>query len=95
MKGYKINEAAAEDIEQLFDYGIDNFGVTSARSYVEGMTQRFADIAKHPLQYQAVEHIREGYRRSVYGRHSIYYRLNGDHVDIMRILRSQNINDAF
>ena len=38
--------------------------------------------------------IREGYRRSVCGADSIYYRINGDTVEIMNILGQQNINET-
>ena len=94
MPTYKLNQAAAEDIEHLFEYGIDNFGVTAARSYVNGLTHHFKNIAETPLHYQVVEHIKIGYRRSVYRQHSIYYRINKLNVDIMRILRSENLSNA-
>ncbi len=55
MPDYKINDAAAEDIEQFFDYGIDHFGLEAAQDYMDGMTQRFAYLALYPLQYQAVD----------------------------------------
>lgn len=93
MATYKLNQAAATDIEHLFEYGIDNFGVNKARSYIEGLTLRFESIAENPLHYQAVEHIKTGYRRSVYRQHSIYYRINNN-IEIMRILRSENLSGA-
>jgi len=93
MPTYKLNQAAAIDIEHLFEYGIDNFGVNKARNYIEGLTLRFENIAEHPLHYQAVEHIKVGYRRSVYRQHSIYYRINNN-IEIMRILRSENLSSA-
>ena len=50
------------------------------------MFERFGELADRPLLYQAVDQIREGYRRSVYGAHAIYYRVRDDQVDIMRVL---------
>ncbi|MFS1705103.1 type II toxin-antitoxin system RelE/ParE family toxin [Alteromonas sp. AMM-1] len=58
------------------------------------MTQ-FQSIAENPLHYQAVDHIRKGYRRSVYGKHAIYYVVSNHCVDVMRILRVENLNTAF
>jgi toxin ParE1/3/4 len=95
MTTYRLSEAAANDFEQLFEYGIDNFGLSKAKEYVDGLTTHFYDIAEHPLHYQAVDHIRKNYRRSVYGKHSIYYIVPYDGVDIMRILRAENISTAF
>ena len=50
-------------------------------------------IAEQPYLYQAVDYIRAGYRRSVYGTDSIYYRINGDIVEIMAILSHQDTED--
>lgn len=55
------------------------------------MLTHFAKIADQPYLFQAVDNIRAGYRRSVYGTESIYYRINGDTVEIMAILRRQDI----
>ncbi len=41
---YRINEKAAEDIDRLFEYGIDNFGLKAAQSYIEGMERRFVEL---------------------------------------------------
>jgi toxin ParE1/3/4 len=52
---------------------------------------RFEELAENPRLWQAVGHIRPGYRRSVYGRHSIYYRIAPDTIVIMRILGRQDL----
>jgi len=44
--------------------------------------------------YQAVDDIRAGYRRSVCGIDSIYYRVDGDTVEIMNILGRQDTNEV-
>ena len=95
MANYKLSSAADKDFEQLFEYGIDNFGLSKAKSYVDGLIIKFQTIAENPLHYQAVDYIRSGYRRSVYGKHTIYYIVSNDYVDIMRILRSENLATAF
>ena len=43
--------------------------------------------------YQAVDDIREGYRRSVCGTDSIYYRIEENTVEIMCILGQQDIDE--
>ncbi|WP_198160579.1 MULTISPECIES: type II toxin-antitoxin system RelE/ParE family toxin [Pseudoalteromonas] len=59
------------------------------------MIIQFQSIAENPLHYQAVDHIRKGYRRSIYGTHAIYYVVSNDCVDVMRILSSENLKTAF
>ena len=50
-------------------------------------------LAEQPGLYRTVDEIRTGYRRSVCGSDSIYYRVVGDTVEIMRILGQQDINE--
>jgi toxin ParE1/3/4 len=47
-----------------------------------------------PSLYQAVDDIRPGYRRSVCGVDSIYYRAVDDIVEIMRILGQQDVGES-
>ena len=90
MMGYRLNESAVEDIESLFKYGIDNYGVVKAKDYIDGLKAKFQMIADFPLHYQKVDEIREGYRRCVFEKHSIYYTVDKEYVNIMRVLRSQD-----
>ena len=52
-------------------------GVDAADQYQRAFHERFEAIAASPLRYPAVDHIREGYRRSVLGSDSIYFRIGG------------------
>jgi len=90
MENYELSQSADEDFENIFEYGIDTFGLDQALEYQDGMKQRFEALAKQPKLYQAVAHIHKGYRRSVYGKHSIYYRIESNGIRIMRILKHQN-----
>lgn len=90
MLSYKLNEKAIQELDCLYEYGILSFGLDRADSYYDGLIDRFSELAENPKRWQAVDHIRKGYRRSVYGVHSIYYRIVGDTVEIMRILGSED-----
>ncbi len=54
---------------------------------------RFEQLAKQPYLYQAIDYIREGYRHSVCGIDTIYYRVDGDSVEIMSILGRQDAGE--
>lgn len=94
MGHYRFSEGAAHDFDQIYDFGIDEFGLDQATKYQNLLKQRFSELADTPLLYPAVEHIREGYRRSVCGVHSIYYRIEGQGVVIVRILGRQDPKKA-
>lgn len=86
MANYELSADAEDDIRRLYRFGIENFGLAQADSYFDGLFARFDRLAEDPFLYRAVDEIREGYRRSVYGVHSIYYRLVDNRVEIMRVL---------
>jgi toxin ParE1/3/4 len=94
MARYELSNAADRDFEGIFDFGIDRFGFAQALAYQDGLKQRFADLAAHPERYPTVDHIREGYRRCVYGSHAIYYRVEPERVFIVRILGQQDPQTA-
>ena len=91
MANYRINEDAKADLQRIYRRGVLEFGETQADRYFDALFDRFEEIAEQPLQYQAVDDIREGYRRSVCGVDSIYYRIVDNIVEIMSILGQQDI----
>lgn len=95
MGRYELANAADKDFENIFDYGIDTFGLDQALKYQDGMKHRFDELAEQPRLYPAIDYIHKGYRRSVYGSHSIYYRIEAKRVVIVRILGRQDSTKAF
>ena len=71
-----------------------NFGIEQTESYTKGLIEHFQLLANSPLLYQAVDDIREGYRRSVYRTHSVYYRVDGNEIEIVRVLGRENPQTA-
>jgi len=90
MAGYRLSGKADEDLRRLYEYGMMHYGLERADCYYNGLIARFEELAEHPHLWQAVDHIRPGYRRSVYGRHAIYYRIDPDAIVIVRILGRQD-----
>jgi toxin ParE1/3/4 len=93
MANYRINEDAKADLQRIYRRGVLEFGEEQADRYFDALFERFDELAVQPYQYQAVDEIRSGYRRSVCGVDSIYYRIVGSTVEIMRILGQQDIDD--
>ena len=91
MAKYRISEDAKEDLKRIYRRGIQEYGEPQADLYYEEFFKRFEQLAEQPYLYQAVDDIREGYRRSVCGADSIYYRIDGDTVEIMSIIGGQDL----
>ncbi len=90
MAEYKLNEAAKRDLKRIYRRGLDQHGEAQADEYYYAFFVRFDQIGEQPYLYQAVDYIKAGYRRSVCGEESIYYRVVEGMPEIMRILGRQD-----
>lgn len=92
MANYRLSPTAKEDLERIWFYGLEIWGERAADRYIEAFFDQFEKIAAEPLLHQAVDEIRDGYRRCVCGRDNIYYRLDGEDVEIMAVLGQQDLD---
>ena len=77
---YQLSEKARTDLYRLYQYGVLTFSLHQADNYFDGIISRFQELADNPQLYPKVDHIRKGYRRSVFGVHSIYYTILDDEI---------------
>lgn len=90
MGSYRLSEAAEADLYRIWLYGLEQWGLEAADGYIKALFQRFDELGDNPHQYPAVDDIRPGYRRSVCGADSIYYRTENSTVEIMAIIGQQD-----
>jgi len=92
-----LEEQAADVTGRLkgvwFTERLREFGEVQAEAYFNVFFERFEMLAEQPLAYPAVDEIRVGFRRSVCGADSIYYRVTGDTVEVMAIIGQQDLDD--
>ena len=69
MGNYRLHEEAEDDLIRIHQRGVREHGETQADKYYEAFFDRFEQLAEQPYLYQAVEHIKADYRRSVCGKH--------------------------
>lgn len=81
---------ADQDLERIYIDGYVRWGQAQADKYYDGLIDHFGLLAKNPMIFRAVSEVREGYRRGVYRKHAIYYRIDGDTVKIMAIVKHEN-----
>ncbi len=94
MGNYKLSEDAKTDLIRIHQRGVREHGQTQADKYYMAFFDRFEQLAEQPYLYQAVDDIREDYRRCVCGVDSIYYRIDGNTVEIMNIIGRQDTNET-
>ena len=90
MAYYEIAAEANNDLDRIWFFGLERFGVVQADNYYHVLISHFTELAEMPLRYPAVDHIRQGYRRSVCGSHSVYYRIHPEFVEIMRVIGQED-----
>lgn len=95
MPDYHLSKAAKADLISIAQYGDENFGMAQSDHYRDQFKKRFSILAKYPERYPTVNHIRTGYRRSICGVHSIYYRVEQKGITIVRVLGRQEIENSF
>lgn len=90
MRSYLLSKAAEKDLVQIAEYGDQQFGIEQSDKYRNQLSQHFKLIAKQPYFFREVSYIHQGYRRSVCGSHSIYYKIENNFVLIVRVLGRQD-----
>lgn len=93
IRHYVLSEQAKEQLKDIYKQGFINFGEQQAESYFTNLCNRFDVIAQQPFLYPTVNNIRNGYRRSICGKHSIFYKVTDTTIEIIAILRNQNTID--
>lgn len=86
---------AKADLIRIHQYGMQSFGTTQADLYFDALFQAFEEISKRPFTFEAVDHIKAGYRRCVCGVDSIYFKVTHTGVDIMAIVGKQDLDTLF
>jgi len=95
MAEYRLSNEAKLDLIRIHQYGIRQFGMTQSDHYFNGFFDCFDRIATKPFSFEAVDHIKAGYRRCVCGVDSIFFRLNDGVVEIMAVIGRQDIDQIF
>jgi toxin ParE1/3/4 len=82
----EISEQAARDLEDIFDYTEEEFGLNKAVSYVSTFDDIFQNLADNPKLGRKRGEIKKGLRSHLKENHIIFYRLIKTHIRIVRIL---------
>jgi len=84
--GYKITKAAVKDLEDIWTFTKKTWSEKQADHYYLLIVDEIQFIVKNPYLGIQYEKIRAGYRASKVKSHLIFYKLNNNQVEIIRIL---------
>ena len=93
MADYRLSNEAKNDLIRIHQYGVKKFGLAQADRYFETFFHYFEIVAERPYSFESVDYLKNGYRRCVCGVDSIFYRINGEFVEIMAIIGRQDLDN--
>jgi toxin ParE1/3/4 len=82
----KQSRLAEADLVEIFEHGVDNFGVEVALEYLDRIEERFRQLIAYPKSGRAEPAIHPQIRSLACKAHRIYYSIEGDTITIRRIL---------
>lgn len=85
---YRLSPLAEIDLENIWSYTLDHWSMEQADSYHRDLVAAFEGLASGLRRGRTVN-LRPGYRKHPCGAHMIYFREEGDRVDIIRILHNK------
>ena len=70
---YALRELARADLEAIWVYTAEQWGVEQAERYLRDLFACFNDLASNPRLGRQREEVRAGYRSFPQGRHVVFY----------------------
>jgi toxin ParE1/3/4 len=82
---YHIREVAQNDLNSIWKYTYDQWGIDQADYYIKLLLKRFEWLSLNPLLGKERDDIKTGYYCFPEGRHLIFYKLHKKTIDIIGI----------
>ena len=89
MAEYRLSPEAERDLELIWLYSCEHWGIAQAHRYLDDLTARLEAVANSPQTAQSCYHIRVGYRRYMVERHMVYFRITAYGIAVIRILHTR------
>jgi toxin ParE1/3/4 len=86
MAEYRLSPSAQRDLDGIFDYTVQQWGLDQALRYTDLIESAFVELAEAPHRSQNCDTVRPGYRRRAVERHFIYFRPASYGIAVIRIL---------
>ena len=83
---YILSEIADEDLEDIFDYTMDEFGFEQAEKYLTEIEEVFQSLLINQELGKKRNEIKEGLYSFPKDNHIIFYRILDNHIRIVRVL---------
>ena len=86
MAELRLSRRAETDLAEIADYTIREFGIDQARRYRDQFQACFRSLLDNPLLGSSAGEVAPGLRRIRQQAHVVFYRVEQDHLLIVRVL---------
>lgn len=86
MDKYILSRKTQEDIDEIFEYGVEKFGKDKAIEYLIDLKSYFELLLENPDIGKNRNEIKIGLISFPFRSHIIFYRLFSKHIRIVRVL---------
>ncbi|OUS30669.1 hypothetical protein A9Q99_05665 [Gammaproteobacteria bacterium 45_16_T64] len=86
MQNYKLVPAAEKDLEDIWFYTAEEWGLKQADDYIDRMDEAFQLVAGQPLMCHERQEFSPPVRIHHQARHLIVYKIERDSITVVRIL---------
>jgi toxin ParE1/3/4 len=89
VAAYTLREHAENDLEEIWLYTYEEWGLVQADSYLQSLVTRFEWLASSPYSGRKRDDIKQGYYCFPEGMHLIFYTIDENAIDIIGIPHQQ------
>jgi toxin ParE1/3/4 len=81
----RVRQSVYEELEEIWQYSLSNWGIDQADQYIRDLTSRFEWLAENPQAGKQRDDIKPGYYCFPQGSHLVFYRIIDDTLDILGV----------
>jgi toxin ParE1/3/4 len=86
MASYRLAPLAEQDMEAIWEYSFEQWGINQANFYTDEMVSAFEGLAASSSQALSCDNILVGYKFYHQGKHLIYFKATNYGVAVVGIL---------
>ncbi|WP_049630402.1 type II toxin-antitoxin system RelE/ParE family toxin [Cellvibrio sp. pealriver] len=84
-----ISPATKEDLKEIYQYGLRQWGQAQSDSYLENLKEKFWSLTEQPLVGTERPELLSGIRSLPIESHLLFYRVTASSVEIIRVLHAR------
>lgn len=89
MKRFVVSPAAELDLDDIWDYSVENWGARQAERYIRLIQDTIIGLVQGTQPSRSASHVRAGYRSLLVGAHVVFFKEHDELVDVIRILHQR------